>query len=41
MTSLFAKGEIVPESAVRFVRTLPAPVAKVWAFLTDAALLPE
>ena len=35
------KGEIIPESAVRFVRTLPAPVAKVWAFLTDAALLPE
>jgi len=35
------KGEIIPESAVRFVRTLPAPVSKAWAFLTDAALLPE
>jgi uncharacterized protein YndB with AHSA1/START domain len=35
------KGEIVAESAVRFVRTLPAPVSKVWAFLTDTALLPE
>ena len=35
------KGEIVAESAVRFVRTLPAPVSKVWAFLTDAALLPH
>lgn len=35
------KGEIIPESAVRFIRTLPAPAAKVWAFLTDATLLPE
>jgi uncharacterized protein YndB with AHSA1/START domain len=35
------KGEIVPESAVRFVREFDAPVAKVWAFLTDSALLPE
>jgi uncharacterized protein YndB with AHSA1/START domain len=35
------KGEIIAESAVRFVRPLPAPVSKVWAFLTDAALLPE
>jgi uncharacterized protein YndB with AHSA1/START domain len=35
------KGEIIPESAVRFVRTFDAPVAKVWAFLTDSALLPE
>jgi uncharacterized protein YndB with AHSA1/START domain len=36
-----AKGEVIPESAVRFVRTLPAPAARVWAFLTDATLLPE
>ena len=35
------KGEIVPESAVRFVRQFDAPVGKVWAFLTDSALLPE
>jgi uncharacterized protein YndB with AHSA1/START domain len=38
--SLF-KGEVVPESAVRFVRALPAPPAKVWSFLTDTARLPE
>jgi len=24
------KGEVIPEAAVRFVRTLPAPVSKVW-----------
>ena len=35
------QGEVVPESAVRFVREFEAPVAKVWAFLTDSALLPE
>jgi uncharacterized protein YndB with AHSA1/START domain len=35
------KGEIVNEQAVRFVRILPRPAAKVWAFLTDAARLPE
>jgi uncharacterized protein YndB with AHSA1/START domain len=35
------KGEIVTESAVRFVRPLPAPVSRVWQFLTDPALLPE
>ena len=35
------KGEIIPESAVRFVRTLPAPPPKVWSFLTDAPRLPE
>ena len=35
------KGAIVPESAVRFVRTFDAPAEKVWAFLTDSALLPE
>ena len=35
------KGEIIPESAVRFVRNLPAPPAKVWAFLTEPSRLPE
>ena len=36
-----SKGEIIPESAVRFVRDFDAPQAKVWAFLTDSSLLPE
>jgi len=35
------KGEIVPESAVRFVRQFDVPAEKIWAFLTDSALLPE
>jgi uncharacterized protein YndB with AHSA1/START domain len=35
------KGEIISESAVRFVRTLGAPPAKVWEFLTETARLPE
>ena len=35
------KGEVIDEQAVRFVRALPAPPAKVWAFLTEAARLPE
>lgn len=35
------KGEIIPESAVRFVRILPAPPAKLWAFLTEPARLPQ
>jgi uncharacterized protein YndB with AHSA1/START domain len=35
------KGEIIPESAVRFIRDFDAPAAKVWAFLTDSKLLPE
>ena len=35
------KGEVIPESAVRFVREFDAPAAKVWGFLTDSALLPE
>ena len=35
------KGEIIPECAVRFVRDFDAPVAKVWAFLTDGQLLSE
>lgn len=36
-----SKGEIIPESAVRFVRELDAPPAKVWAFLTESHLLPQ
>jgi uncharacterized protein YndB with AHSA1/START domain len=36
-----SKGEIVAESAVRFVREFAAPQARVWAFLTDSGLLPE
>jgi len=36
-----SNGEVIPESAVRFVREFDAPVAKVWSFLTDGALLPE
>jgi uncharacterized protein YndB with AHSA1/START domain len=35
------KGEIIPESAVRFVRTFDAPVEKIWAFLTESGRLPE
>ena len=35
------KGEVIPESAVRFVRELNAPVEKIWSFLTDSKLLPE
>lgn len=36
-----SKGEVIAESAVRFVRQMKAPPEKVWAFLTDSALLPE
>jgi uncharacterized protein YndB with AHSA1/START domain len=36
-----SRGEIIPESAVRFVRDFDAPPAKVWAFLTETSLLPE
>jgi uncharacterized protein YndB with AHSA1/START domain len=36
-----SRGEIIPESAVRFVRDLDVPPARVWAFLTDSSLLPE
>ena len=35
------KGEIISESAVRFIRELDAPVEKIWNFLTDSSLLPE
>jgi len=36
-----SKGEIIPESAVRFVRDFDVPPARVWAFLTDSRLLPQ
>jgi uncharacterized protein YndB with AHSA1/START domain len=36
-----SKGEIISESAVRFVRDFDAPPSRVWAFLTDSRLLPE
>ncbi len=35
------KGEILAESAMRFVREFDAPAEKVWAFLTDSKKLPE
>ena len=35
------KGEIIPESAVRFVRTFDSPAEKIWAFLTESGRLPE
>jgi uncharacterized protein YndB with AHSA1/START domain len=35
-----AKGEITTLPCVRFVRELPGPVARVWAFLTEPAHLP-
>jgi uncharacterized protein YndB with AHSA1/START domain len=35
------KGEIIPESAVRFVRDFDAPPEKIWAFLTESGRLPE
>jgi len=35
------KGDVIAESAVRFVRALPGPVTKVWSFLTESALLPQ
>jgi uncharacterized protein YndB with AHSA1/START domain len=36
-----SKGEIIAESAVRFVRDLNASGEKIWQFLTDPALLTE
>jgi len=36
-----SKGEIIAESAVRFVRTLDAPAEKIWAFLTEPSRLTE
>jgi uncharacterized protein YndB with AHSA1/START domain len=35
------KGEIIRESAVRFVRTFDAGSEKIWAFLTEGSRLPE
>ena len=35
------KGEIIPESAVRFERRFASPINRVWQFLTDPKLLPE
>ena len=35
------KGEIIAESAVRFVRILPGPVERAWAFLTEPTRLIE
>jgi len=35
------QGEVIPESAVRFVRELDARCEKIWSFLTDSKLLPE
>jgi uncharacterized protein YndB with AHSA1/START domain len=35
------KGEVIAESAVRFVRELDAPAEKIWAFLTESTRLPE
>lgn len=34
------RGEIIAESAVRFVRGFDAPPEKVWAFLTEPSRLP-
>jgi uncharacterized protein YndB with AHSA1/START domain len=36
-----AKGEVIAESAVRFIRALPAAPEQVWAFLTRNEKLPE
>jgi uncharacterized protein YndB with AHSA1/START domain len=36
-----SKGEVIAESAVRFVRDLDAPPEKIWAFLTENARLPQ
>jgi uncharacterized protein YndB with AHSA1/START domain len=35
------KGEVIPESAVRFIRTFDAPPETIWAFLTEDSRLPE
>ncbi len=36
-----SKGEVVAESAVKFLRDLPASPGRLWEFLTDMDLLPE
>ncbi|HET7085046.1 MAG TPA: SRPBCC domain-containing protein [Rhizomicrobium sp.] len=35
------KGEVIAESAVRFIRAFDAGSEKIWSFLTDSARLPE
>jgi uncharacterized protein YndB with AHSA1/START domain len=35
------KGEVIAESAVRFIRELDAGCEKIWAFLTETPRLPE
>jgi uncharacterized protein YndB with AHSA1/START domain len=35
------RGEVIPESAVRFVCAFDAPAEKIWSFLTDSSRLPE
>jgi len=35
------KGEVVSESAVRFIRNFDAAPEKLWAFLTESTRLPE
>ena len=35
------KGEVIAESAVRFVRELDAPAEKIWIFLTETTRLPQ
>jgi uncharacterized protein YndB with AHSA1/START domain len=35
------KGEIIAESAVRFVRSFDVGCEQIWAFLTDSSKLPE
>ena len=35
------KGEIIADSAVRFVRNFNATPQDIWAFLTDSSKLPE
>src|SRR3954462_13620603 len=39
--SAMSKGEVIAESAVKFVRDLPASPGRLWEFLTDMDLLPE
>ena len=35
------KGEVIPESAVRFVREFDSAPEKIWSFLTESNRLPE
>lgn len=36
-----SENQVIAEHAVRFVRILPAPAAKVWRFLTDTSALAQ